>query len=522
MAKSFDLPYKGKSDEVKRQLLEFLNLKDKEALSSLPTPQDVEQADIKQLVTYCKELGISHRGKLSMVKARLLKTISEEAMTHVQAKQPEAQPAAAKAAEKQDEDQVTIHKDDLKMFQDLIAKQAKMEIDQVKLYNVAVKDEMTGLYNHRYLKQRLEQEIKNSDLFDAPVSFILSDVDHFKNFNDTYGHQEGDRVLKTVARLMQEAAENDICCRYGGEEFCVICPGKTSKQTMDVAEKIRAGVAGEPFEIEGKRVQITISLGVSSFPVDSSERDDLIKKADQAMYYAKEHGRDQAADYSALQHDDLDAASKAQEEHDLKVLDEQISEVNALQGDVEEKTLEDYTRDLASDDLSLKKKAILGLAKYDSPQVRELLELLVSDVNEEIRFFSTHVINALKGEIPLGQRPPELAAALGTEAPPVEAAPTPPAPVEQALPEAPPVEAAPAPPAPVEQALPEAPPVEAAPAPIEHVAPAGPPPKSVEEFLQDLASADTGVKIEALRWLPSFDDIQVPGMVEMAMFDPDP
>ena len=510
MAKSFDLPYKGKTEDVKRRLKDYLKLKDKEGLSTLPTVEEVQNADIEALKGYCQELGVSHKGKLSVVRLRLIQKIEEEAVERESSEEEEP----VTEEEQIEEDVIKIKQDDLEMFQSLISKQAKMEIDQVKLYAVAVKDEMTGLYNHRYMQQRLDQEIKNSDLFNAPVSFILSDVDHFKNFNDTYGHQEGDRVLKIVAKIMQDEVGTDgIPCRYGGEEFSVICPGKPPDETAWIAEKIRSKLEEEQFMIEGVRVLITISLGVCTFPEFATGKMDLIKKSDQALYFAKENGRNRVANYAELKSEEVNAAEKKQQEEQQQKLAEQIAQINEMKEEVgEQKTLEEYVQDLAAEDMDIKKKAILGISRYDSDQVRALLETLSADVDEEIRYFATHVLRALKGEIPLGEMAPPLEAA-PPEAPAVEA------------PEATPAEEAPAePPEEIVQTqedIVEAQTVTATAGAETYQPPQGPPPKPVDEFLQDLAYGDQAAKLEALRWLPSFDDERVPGMVEMAQFDPD-
>ena len=117
---------------------------------------------------------------------------------------------------------------DFETFRSL-ANQAAIAIDNARLYRYAVTDEMTKLYNHRYFQQRLDDELQRCIRHETHVTLMILDVDHFKKFNDTYGHQEGDRVLKTVARLVEaNIREIDVAARYGGEEFCVICPEMTS------------------------------------------------------------------------------------------------------------------------------------------------------------------------------------------------------------------------------------------------------------------------------------------------------
>ncbi len=189
---------------------------------------------------------------------------------------------------------------DFELFINL-ANQAAIAIDNARLYRYAVTDEMTRLYNHRYFQQRLDEEIQRADRYENHVSLIILDVDHFKKFNDTFGHPEGDRVLKTVARLIEKnVREIDIPARYGGEEFVVICPEKNGEGSLIPAERIRAAIADFDFRINGERVTLTVSLGVSCYPDAAKSKADLIQKADFALYYSKQHGRNQATLYNPV------------------------------------------------------------------------------------------------------------------------------------------------------------------------------------------------------------------------------
>ncbi len=183
---------------------------------------------------------------------------------------------------------------DFELFVNL-ANQAAIAIDNARLYRYAVTDEMTRLYNHRYFQQRLDEEIQRADRYENHVSLIILDVDHFKKFNDTFGHPEGDRVLKTVARLIEKnVREIDIPARYGGEEFVVICPEKNGEGSLIPAERIRTAIESFDFRINGERVPLTVSLGVSCYPDAAKSKADLIQKADFALYYSKQHGRNRA------------------------------------------------------------------------------------------------------------------------------------------------------------------------------------------------------------------------------------
>jgi len=189
---------------------------------------------------------------------------------------------------------------DFELFVNL-ANQAAIAIDNARLYRYAVTDEMTRLYNHRYFQQRLDEELQRADRYENFISLIILDVDHFKSFNDTYGHPEGDRVLKTVARLIEKnVREVDIPARYGGEEFVVICPEKNGEGSLTPAERIRSAIESYDFRIDGKKIQITVSLGVACYPDQARSKAELIQKADFALYYSKHHGRNQASLYNPI------------------------------------------------------------------------------------------------------------------------------------------------------------------------------------------------------------------------------
>ena len=183
---------------------------------------------------------------------------------------------------------------DFETFKSL-ANQAAIAIDNARLYRYAVTDEMTKLYNHRYFQQRLDEELQRSVKHETHVALMILDVDHFKKFNDTYGHQEGDRVLKTVARLVESnIREIDVAARYGGEEFCVICPEIQPNGALIPAERIRTAIENYDFRINGKPVLLRISIGVACYPDNAVDKKDLIKKADTALYYSKENGRNRS------------------------------------------------------------------------------------------------------------------------------------------------------------------------------------------------------------------------------------
>ena len=175
-----------------------------------------------------------------------------------------------------------------------MAAQAAMTIEKSRLYELAVHDGLTGLFVHRYFQLALENEIRRARRYACTCALILTDVDHFKRFNDTWGHQIGDQVLKVVAETIRETVRTvDVPARYGGEEFAIILPETSLEGAIQVAERIRNRVADR--EIPGRNpeqsLRVTISLGVSSFPAHADTKQDLIRRADQALYAAKAAGR---------------------------------------------------------------------------------------------------------------------------------------------------------------------------------------------------------------------------------------
>ncbi len=175
------------------------------------------------------------------------------------------------------------------------------------LYKMAITDGMTKLYIHRYFQQRLDSELERARRYDEPLSLLMMDIDHFKKFNDTYGHQVGDRVLKTVAKIVRSNIRSvDIPCRYGGEEFAVILPAKSGKEALLPAERLRKAVESYDFRVNGKRVKITISIGVATFPEHAIQKQELIECADKALYWAKFSGRNRVVLYGSFDESELE------------------------------------------------------------------------------------------------------------------------------------------------------------------------------------------------------------------------
>jgi len=162
------------------------------------------------------------------------------------------------------------------------------------LKNQSIRDSLTSLFNRRYMEEALEREMLRCDRKQQPLSIIMLDVDRFKRFNDTLGHDAGDAVLRELGRCLQSYVRgSDIACRYGGEEFTLILPEASLGVTQLRAEQIRTAVKQLQVECSGQPVgAITLSLGVASFPKHGLEGEAILKAADTALYRAKQEGRD--------------------------------------------------------------------------------------------------------------------------------------------------------------------------------------------------------------------------------------
>lgn len=162
-------------------------------------------------------------------------------------------------------------------------------------YKLATIDGLTELYNHRYFQDTLRKQIEISKRYSQPFSLIIVDIDFFKKFNDTYGHQAGDAVLRQVAQtLKKNSRTTDYVCRYGGEEMSIILPNTTSEEALFNANRILHAVAEKTFHLNATDTgNVTISVGVATFPDNADTPQSLIEYADKGLYYAKEHGRNQ-------------------------------------------------------------------------------------------------------------------------------------------------------------------------------------------------------------------------------------
>ncbi len=165
---------------------------------------------------------------------------------------------------------------------------------QEALRQQSTSDALTGLFNRRYLEESLERELRRAARAKQPISLVMFDLDHFKTFNDTFGHETGDAVLREMgASLLRSARAEDIPCRFGGEEFLLILPGTSLEGARTRAERVRSQASRLAVMHQGRPVgTITVSVGVAAFPIHGSSAKELIASADAALYRAKREGRD--------------------------------------------------------------------------------------------------------------------------------------------------------------------------------------------------------------------------------------
>lgn len=183
----------------------------------------------------------------------------------------------------------------IKRLQDeLDQKNRELEQANKRLRKLSITDGLTDLFNHRHIHELLHEEFERTRRSGEPLAVAMLDLDRFKQVNDTFGHPTGDVILYETARILRDTArEIDMVGRYGGEEFIVLLPGTDEEAAAQFAERVRQAVSGHLFRDEAHEVRMTISGGVASFPgLDIDHPDVLIKRADEALYSAKETGRD--------------------------------------------------------------------------------------------------------------------------------------------------------------------------------------------------------------------------------------
>ncbi|EJO5346333.1 diguanylate cyclase [Clostridium botulinum] len=283
----------------------------------------------------------------------------------------------------------------------------KVENEHIKeLESLANKDGLTGVYNHRFFHDSLNKKIIKCKTNDEVLSMIFIDIDYFKHYNDLYGHQKGDKVLKTIGDILKNnTREEDVVARYGGEEFAILLSNILEKDAINIAERIRKKIQDTYFEGEENQPNgnLTVSMGISIYPYKSKSDVELIKSADDALYRAKFFNKNRVEAYTSIL-DEL--KNDIDKKHidlvtSIKTL---ISVINAKDrytyGHVERVVL--YSR-LLSDKLKLKKEDkknfIYGAYMHDIGKInisREILNKKMPLTNEEWEILKQHPINGVE------------------------------------------------------------------------------------------------------------------------------
>ena len=194
-------------------------------------------------------------------------------------------------------------KSDLEMLEGIVP-QIAVAIDRATLkeragefQTLSVTDPLTGLLNRRYMDERMTEEVKRSNRHGYPMSFVMLDVDHFKSYNDEFGHPAGDEALKLVGEVIRDTLRGaDVAARYGGEEFAILLPQTTSEEAAVISERLRSNVESKHFP----HSQITVSIGVASCTSELCHQESLMNAADKALYDAKRSGRNRVETYGYL------------------------------------------------------------------------------------------------------------------------------------------------------------------------------------------------------------------------------
>lgn len=178
-------------------------------------------------------------------------------------------------------------------FLEKMAKFASIAVENSRLYRMATLDRMTGLFIHHYFQERLIEEIKRSERTGTPLTLLMADLDHFKNVNDTFGHLQGDIILKGAASIIHQNTRGfDIASRYGGEEFAIILPETDITSAFAIAERLRKKIEESVYRNNDNDIKVTISIGLAQFDHNTDKTGmDLIKRADTNLYSAKTQGR---------------------------------------------------------------------------------------------------------------------------------------------------------------------------------------------------------------------------------------
>ncbi len=169
---------------------------------------------------------------------------------------------------------------------------------QSQLREQAIRDALTNLFNRRYLEDTLERELARAAREGYPLCIVMMDIDHFKVVNDTYGHEAGDLVLKTLADMVtKQSRQGDFVCRYGGEEFVLVMPNITVEVAKERVGSLHRSIAAHYIPFGRFNLNVTVSMGISSFPTQGGTKEDLLRAADRALYAAKNAGRNRVMVY---------------------------------------------------------------------------------------------------------------------------------------------------------------------------------------------------------------------------------
>ena len=193
-------------------------------------------------------------------------------------------------------DEQGFTQEDVEMLK-AVGDQAAVAINKAQLWEMAVTDSLTGLYVRRYFMAKFQEEIHRAERYKKVLTVVMADLDRFKSVNDNYGHTAGDRVLRAVGKFLQKNIRDvDILARYGGEEFVILLPENDKYEAYTLSERLRQGFSELKLEA---LPQLTMSLGIASYPQDGKTLEQLIKKADTAMYTAKQMGRNKVVVYES-------------------------------------------------------------------------------------------------------------------------------------------------------------------------------------------------------------------------------
>lgn len=275
-----------------------------------------------------------------------------------------------------------------------------------EMTELANRDELTGLYNHRFFQDALTEQLQRAQSKNIPVSLLLMDIDFFKYYNDIYGHEAGDRVLKRIGEILGNNTTNqDVAARYGGEEFAIILPNYTETQALSKAETIRKIVEQAPIQGEENlpNKKLTVSVGVSCVPERVKTKQDLIKSADDALYRAKFFQKNRVETYYSI----LEELKKDIDEEHIDL----ISSIKTLISVINAKDRYTYGHtervviycDLMADHIGLSQmdKKVLKYSAYlhDIGKIQipeEILNKKMSLTDEEWRLLKKHPVNGVE------------------------------------------------------------------------------------------------------------------------------